>query len=309
MLELSIVTTLYRSAPFIKDFHARATASAAAVSESYEIVFVNDGSPDNSAAVAKQITKTDSHVRVVELSRNFGHHVAAFAGIEAARGERVFLIDSDLEESPEWLELFTQVMEENNADVVYGFQSERIGILGGLFYKVFNAISDTRIPANACTVRLMRRSYVDALTQVRDRKMFMAGMFMWAGFHQIGVPVSKARRRESKSTYDMIRQLGLFIDAVTSFSSKPLYAAFFAGAAFAAGSSLIGLMLVARKLLYPETVLAGFTTLLVSIIFMGGLIIFFLGVIGIYISKIFAEAKDRPLYLTRPENPSTNDPE
>jgi hypothetical protein len=128
----------------------------------------------------------------------------------------------------------------------------------------------------------------------------MAGMFMWAGFRQAGIPVQKSRRRSGKSTYTLLRQFALFTDAITSFSSKPLYAAFFAGAALASTAALIGLSMLVRKLLFPDTVLAGYTTLMASIMFVGGLNILFLGVIGVYLGKIFAEVKQRPLYLTRP---------
>lgn len=300
MPEISIVTTLYRSEAFIHEFYVRATAAAVTLGETYEIVFVNDGSPDGSLAAAIEIAASDSRVRVVDLARNFGHHIAAFAAIEAARGQRVFLIDSDLEESPEWLGKFAAVMDEQNCDVVYGVQAENGRSLSGLFYGLFNAISDTRIPPHACTVRLMRRSYVDALLQMHDRRLFMAGMFMWAGFRQVGVPVSKSTRKSGRSTYTLVRQFALFADALTSFSSKPLYAAFFAGAALASTAGLIGLFMIVRKLLFPETVLAGYTTLMASIMFIGGLNILFLGVIGIYVGKIFAEVKQRPLYVTRP---------
>jgi len=297
--ELSIVTTLYRSEAFVREFYVRVTAAATVLGVTYEIVLVDDGSPDSSLAQARDLAKMDRRVRVIELSRNFGHHIAAFAAIEAARGRRVFLIDSDLEESPEWLLDFAKAMDSENVDVVYGIQTRRAHGLGSLFYRVFNALSDTQIPENACTVRLMRRNFVDALTQMHDRKLFMAGMFMWAGFRQLGVPVAKGRRRSGKSSYTLGRQVALFVDAITSFSSKPLYAAFFVGLAIASTAGLLGSFLIIRKLLFPEAVLAGFTALMVSITFIGGLIILFLGIIGVYLAKIFAEVKDRPLYVTR----------
>ncbi|MGE0053275.1 MAG: glycosyltransferase family 2 protein [Hyphomicrobium sp.] len=302
--QLSIVSTLYRSAPFLQEFYTRVKASAESLGPSFEIVLVNDGSPDESLAMAHELAARDPRVRVINLSRNFGHHVAAFAAIEAAKGERVFLIDSDLEEHPEWLKLFSNVMDEKNADVVYGVQTKRSGLIGGLFYKLFNMLSSTPIPANACTVRLMRRAYVDALLLVRDRNMFMAGSFMWVGFQQVGVKVSKGTRREGRSTYSLTRQIALFVNALTSFSAKPLYAAFFAGAVFASTAAVVGLGLILRKILYPDTVIAGFTSLIVSIIFMGGLIIFFIGLIGIYIAKMFIEVKNRPLYITCPPEQS-----
>ena len=308
MPDLSIVTTMFRSEPFIGEFHARASAAARALGGTYEIVFVDDGSPDRSLELVRELARSDPCVRIVELSRNFGHHIAAYAAIEAARGDRVFLIDSDLEEHPEWLAEFDKVMKAKNADVVFGVQADAAGARGmsGLFYRVFNALSEVYIPPHACTVRLMRRAYVDSLTQLRDHKLFMAGMFMWTGFNQVGVPVDKGRRSAGKSTYNLRRQVGLFIDAITSFSSKPLYAAFFVGSGLATAAGAIGAFMVGRKLLFPDTVLAGFTALFVSVLFIGGLIILFLGVIGIYLSKIFAEVKDRPLYIARPASETSH---
>lgn len=297
------MTTLYNSEPFVREFHARASAVAAALTPDYEIIFVNDGSPDASVQAAERLTGEDRHVKVVDLSRNFGHHAAAYAAIEAASGRRVFLIDSDLEESPEWLVDFDRAMRQHGADVVFGVQGERRSgparRAAGLFYRMFNVLSDTPIPADVCTVRLMTREYVDALLQLRDRNLFMAGLFAWAGFHQVALPVDKAPRRAGKSNYTARRMFALLVDAVTSFSPRPLYAAFFLGLALSAAAGALGVAMLLRKLIFPETVLMGYASLITSIFFVGGLTILFLGVIGIYLSKVFVEVKDRPVYVTR----------
>lgn len=302
LMKFSVVTTLYNSEKFLPDFYARMSEVIKKITEDYEIIFVNDGSPDTSIQLAEKIAFHDHHVKVVDLSRNFGHHAAAYAAIEAASGHRVFLIDVDLEEQPEWLADFVNIMDSENADVVYGVQRRREGDFSrkttGLFYKVFNRLSETPITPNICTVRLMNRKYVEALLQLRDHNLFMAGMFAWVGFHQVAVPVDKSMRR-SLTNYTILRLFNLLVDAITSFSPKPLYVAFFMGFFLSTTAGLFGASLVIRKLLFPNTMLLGYTSLVISIFFMGGLTILFLGVIGIYISKIFVEAKDRPIYLVR----------
>ena len=302
-VNLTIVSTMYRSGPFIAEFLDRMSKAAQKLTEEYEIVLVNDGSPDDSLQRAVSLARDDGHVKVVDLSRNFGHHHAILAGLSQADGERVFLIDIDLEEQPEWLLTFADEQARSQADVVFGVQQEREGgllsrILGGLFYKLFNALSETKIPENICTVRLMKREFVHALLRLKDRNLFLAGNFAWAGFEQLPIVVQKNRRR-SPSNYNLKRTIRLFFDAVSSFSSYPLRAIFVTGLIISSLSGLFGLEMAVRKLLNPDAVVLGFSSIIVSIWFLGGLMIFFLGVIGLYLSKIFIEVKDRPQFIIR----------
>ncbi len=294
---------MYRSAPFIAEFHARMTAVASAMAMEYEIVLVNDGSPDDSLDRALAIARRDAHLKIVDLSRNFGHHHAILAGLSHADGERVFLIDIDLEEQPEWLPNFIAERERSQADVVFGVQQKRVGgsisrLFGGWFYKLFNALSETKIPENLCTVRVLTRDFSQALLTLKDRNLFLAGNFAWAGFRQVPLAVQK-KRRAGGSNYNLSRSLRLFFDAISSFSSYPLRAIFVIGLAMSMLSGLVGAEMIVRKLLEPETVLLGFSSIVVSIWFLGGLVIFFLGVIGLYLSKIFIEVKDRPQFIVR----------
>lgn len=302
-MTLSIVTTLYRSGAFIAEFYERAVAAASRIVDSFEIIFVNDGSPDNSLAIAISIANRDPRVRVVDLSRNFGHHIAAFAGLKQAVGERIFLLDVDLEEQPEWLERFWTAYEEGSADVVYGYAEQRNGSLvkkltGRIFYKVFNLVSETHIPENLCTVRLMSREYRDALANFSESNMFLAGLCAWAGFRQIPIAVDK-RRRVGKSSYSLLRMARLFLAAITSFSSYPLWIVFVLGVMLTFASFAGGGYLVVRKLMNPSAVLLGYASVIVSIWFVGGLIILFLGIIGLYLAGVFVETKRRPQYLIR----------
>jgi putative glycosyltransferase len=294
---------MYNSSSFVEEFHERMTRAAASCTADYEIVLVNDGSPDDSLECALAIARKDSHVKVVDLSRNFGHHHAILAGLSQAEGERVFLIDIDLEEQPEWLHTFAAEQERSRADVVFGVQQARVGgmisrYLGGMFYKLFNALSETKIPENVCTVRILTRDYVQAVLSLKDRNLFLAGNFAWAGFDQRQVTVQK-KWRGGRSNYTLKRTIRLFFDAVSSFSSYPLRVIFVTGLVISILSGLFGLEIAIRKILNPDAVLLGFSSVIVSIWFLGGLMIFFLGVIGLYLSKIFVEVKDRPQFIIR----------
>jgi putative glycosyltransferase len=300
---LSIVTTLYRSERTVLEFYRRITAAAEALSPDFELIFVDDGSPDGAAALVRRLVEQDGRVTLVELSRNFGHHQAAVAGLRQARGARVFILDVDLEEKPEWLIEFAGDFESSGADVVYGVSRARRGtfarrLLGGAFWRLFNWLSDIPVPANPCTVRLMSRRYVDALLTLPDRNLFLAGNYAWLGFRQVPRPVEKGLRPDA-STYTARRLVALFLEAVTSFTSYPLRLIFGSGVAVASLALLAGTVLVVWKALNPGAISLGWSSIMVSIWFLGGVTIAFVGVIGIYLSKIFNETKNRPLYVVR----------
>ena len=293
---LSVVTTLYHSAPHLEEFHARVSRSAAALFPEYEILFVNDGSPDTSLDVALGLFRRDPHVRIVDLSRNFGHHKAMMTGLEHARGDLIFLIDSDLEEAPELLEAFLGTMRETSADVVYGVQQTRKGgpverFTGWLFFKLFNLLSDSPIPPNVLTVRLMTRRYVDALITHRERTTMIAGLFALTGFRQ--VPRIVVKGAKGRSSYGLARKVRLFVDSITSFSAQPMVFIFYLGVAIGASSALAAIYFVIRRLFFAEA-LPGWPSLIVSVWMLGGLMLISIGIVGIYISRIFIETKQRP---------------
>ena len=301
--KLSVVSTMYCSADFVREFYRRVTAVAQRVTDSYEIVLVDDGSPDGSLQIAMELAKSDARIRIVELSRNFGHHPAILAGLRHAEGEVIFLIDIDLEEQPEWLVDFWHDLHAESADMVYGVQTARGGSAlkrhaGTLFYRFFNLGSDIRIPPNGCTVRLMRRPYLEAIKRFTETHVFMMGLFSWAGFVQRGRPVTKILRA-SASTYTPLKLISLSVNAITSFSSYPLTLIFAGGLVITFFSVAFAIRLVVQKLLYRDYILSGFTSIMVSVWFLGGTIISVLGVIGMYVGKIFSEAKSRPQYLVR----------
>jgi len=300
-MTLSIVTTLYRSASHIQEFYERSTRAAAALTPDYEIVFVNDGSPDDSLERVLQLYQRDPHVRVIDLSRNFGHHKSMMTGLEHSRGDLVFLIDVDLEEDPGWLGEFQATMARSGADVVYGVQTNREGsafdrMTAGLFYRMFNAMLDNPIPENILTARLMSRRYVASLVQHRDREVAFAALGVLAGFKQVPIGVRKNGRRES--TYTIGHRVAVFVNALTSFSSRPLVYIFYLGCVIMFASGIYGAVLIWRAL-RGEVGVPGWPSLIVSIWFLGGVTVFCLGVIGIYLSKVFTETKNRPYTIVR----------
>ncbi|MCK1393558.1 glycosyltransferase family 2 protein [Bradyrhizobium sp. 1] len=300
-MRLSIVTTLYKSAPTLDRFYRRAKAAAEVLTNDYEIVMVDDGSPDNSLALATEISERDHRVRVVELSRNFGHHKALMTGLDHSTGELCFLIDSDLEEDPELLAAFFDKLEDSGADVVYGYQEDRKGgigerLTGYIAYWLFKLLIAFPVPRNHITVRLMRREYVDSLLMHKERQTVIGGLWIITGFRQIGVPVAKLSK--GTSTYSLWRRWRMLIDSVTSFSEVPLVGIFYLGIIICMLSAVVGFSLLFRKLFLGQ-VLAGWTSVMISVWFLGGLLILCVGVVGIYISKIFIETKNRPYSIVR----------
>jgi putative glycosyltransferase len=311
-VELSIVATLFRSAPHIDEFYARVTAAASSLTPAFEIIFVNDGSPDDSLARARRLVERDERVRVIDLARNFGHHKAMMTGLAYARGNLVFLIDSDLEEDPELLGTFSETLRTENADVIYGVQRQRRGGAierwsGWMFFKLFNLMSDVPIPENLVTVRLMTKRYVGALTAHTEREMTIAGLWALAGFAQVPVAIDKHMR--STTTYSFGHKVAGLVNAITSFSSRPLVFIFYLGVMIGALSSAAAAYLVVRRVFFG-VLLPGWPSLIVSVWLLGGLMLASIGIVGIYLSKIFIETKQRPYTIVRDvyeRHPATSD--
>jgi putative glycosyltransferase len=308
-MQLSIVTTMYRSAPYLREFHARVSAAAGSLTDDYEILFVNDGSPDEALDVALQLQAGDQRVRIVDLSRNFGHHQAMWTGLQQARGDQVFLIDCDLEEDPAWLKLFAERRAATGADVVYGVQERRGGSClerwsGQVAYKLFNALSDDQLPENLLTVRLMSRRYLDALLRHTEVTFTIAGLWARTGFLQVSVPLHKGRR--DKPTYSVFLRARVLVHAITAFSDRPLLYVFYLGLVILLGAALVSAALLARQLFFGA-LLGGWPSLMLSIWFLGGVIIFCQGILGAYLARVYREVKHRPISLIREihENPAS----
>lgn len=300
-MELSIVTTLYKSAPYIEEFHRRIATEAQKITDDYEIIMVDDGSPDNSLEVALSILENDSHLSIIELSRNFGHHKAMVTGLEHAQGKLVFLIDVDLEEPPELLTKFHRVLTDGRWDVVYGTQGQKrkgglIDKYGGrIAWWLLSLMLPVKIPHNHSTVRLMTRSYIQALIRHKEHETAIGGLWVITGFNQTGISFVKGAREGN--SYSFKARLLKLLDSITSFSEVPLFGIFFLGLLILFISGLAGVLLILRRL--TGVVLGGWVSIMVSVWFLGGLAIFCIGVVALYISRIFIETKRRPYTIIR----------
>jgi putative glycosyltransferase len=300
-MQLSIVTTLYRSAGTIDQFYRRSVKAAEALGYDVEVVMVNDGSPDDSLEQALKLQQNDARLVVVDLARNFGHHKAMMVGLSHARGDRVFLLDSDLEEQPEDLLRFHERFAQGDCDVVYGVQEKRRGNLlqrvpGELFFFLVQLLSDQPFPRNVVASRLMTRDFVRALVRHRDREFMMIHLMQLTGFRQVPVPVRKLSR--GSSTYSPRMRIEMAVKFLTTTSTRLLYLILYAGLLIFGLSTAVIAYFISRYLASGVGV-DGFTSQIVSIWFFGGLITLILGILGIYIANILPETKRRPYAVVR----------
>jgi putative glycosyltransferase len=302
-MKLSIVTTLYQSSEYIEEFYNRITKEANKITNNYEVIFVDDGSPDDSLQKAISLHNKDDKVRILELSRNFGHHKAIITGLSHTQGDFIFLIDCDLEEKPELLESFWQVLQnDKEVDVVYGVQGKRKGdwferLSGKLYYKIFNLLADDgKTPQNFLTIRLMKKSYVDQIQLFNEKDFFFAHICELTGFNQRAMTVEK--HNTSPSTYTFFRKYNLLINSIFTFSVKPLYFIFYFGIFVTLVSFSFAANLIIKKLYFNIDV-EGWTSIVASIWMIGGILTCFLGIVSIYISKIFIETKNRPFSIIK----------
>lgn len=300
-MDLSIVTTVYKSQDYLNDFYHRISKSAQEIGINYEVVFIDDGSPDNSANIIKKLALKDSKVRLIELSRNFGHHPAILTGLSQARGNLVFLIDCDLEEPPELLGAFKKKLDESRCDVVYGVQEQRKGnffekMFGKIFYKIINAVSEVKVPEDLLTARLMTREYIDALLLFSERVVFLGGIWSAVGFNQVPYTVRKGSR--GISSYSLSKKIKLAVDSITSFSEKPLMYVFNLGTAIS-GLSFFYLAYIVFERLVFHTAVRGWSSVIASIWLFGGLTLASIGIVGMYVARIFVETKSRPRSIVK----------
>ena len=303
---ISLVSTIFHSSETIDNFLKQCNQSLTKITNRYEIILIDDGSPDDSVAKA---LKHDLPVKIIQFSKNQGHHIAMMAGLEHASGDFIFLIDSDLEESPSLLLEFWEKLQKNlDTDMIFGVQDKRKGkiterILGSLFYKTFNFLSDVKIPSNLLTVRLMTKRYVDSLIEFKERELFIGGVWQITGYKQIPLRVHKLST--SKTTYTLKNKLDLVLNSITSFSSKPLILLFKLSLFF----NLLTFSYIGKTLYFwltEDEPILGYSSLIISIWMFGGLLLTATSVVGLYLSKIFTEVKKRPRYSIKEIYDNTN---
>jgi polyisoprenyl-phosphate glycosyltransferase len=267
----------------------------------FEIVFVNDGSRDNTLAHLLDRAALDRRLRIVNLSRNFGKEAALTAGIDHAKGDVIVPMDIDLQDPPELIEPFMARWREGY-DIVYGVRTQRAWdtaakrLSANWFYRVFNSMSPVRIPENVGDFRLVDRRAVDVLRQLPERNRFMKGLFAWVGFNAVGVPYERPQRAAGSSKFNLWRLWNFALDGVVSFSTAPLRAWFYVGVVIAAIAVLYALFIVTRVLLFGIDT-PGYASLLIVVLLMGAIQLLSLGIIGEYLGRLFLEVKSRPIYV------------
>lgn len=300
---LSIIVPCYNEQEVIQETHRRLQEVLAASLPDLpgEIVYVDDGSRDHTGAILRELQASDDRVRVVSLARNFGHQTAVTAGVEHAAGSAVVLIDADLQDPPEVIATMVARWREGY-QVAYGTRIDRGGEsafkvwTAKAFYRLINRLSETPIPLDTGDFRLMDRVVVDALIAMPERDRFLRGMVSWVGFRQIAVPYQRAPRLAGKSKYPLFKMLRFAFDGVTSFSIVPLRLATWAGIT-ASGVAMLGILYAFIVRLFTRNWVQGWAALFIAVLFIGGIQLLCLGIIGEYVGRIYGESKRRPLYL------------
>jgi glycosyltransferase involved in cell wall biosynthesis len=298
---LSVIVPVYNEEEVIKSFLQRVTVVLDTLPFDAEILFVNDGSTDASLDILKQLKEHEPRVNIIDLSRNFGKEIAMTAGLDFCNGDAVIIIDADLQDPPE---LIPELIEKWQAgyDVVYAKRISRKGetalkkFTSKVFYRVIKRVSRVPIPEDTGDFRLMSRRSVNALNSLRERNRYMKGLFAWVGYSQAAVLYHRDPRHAGESKWNYLELWDLAIEGITSFTVAPLKLSTWLGLLTASGAFVYGLWIIIKTLLYSDPV-AGYPTMMVIILFLGGVQLLALGIIGEYLGRIFSESKQRPLYL------------
>ena len=305
---LSVVVPAYNEESVLPEFHRRAGAVLDAIGGTTEIVYVNDGSTDGTLALLYRFCAEDPRVSVVNLSRNFGKEIALTAGLDHSRGEAVVVIDADLQDPPELIPTLMERWREG-WDVVYATRRARSGetfvkkLTAKYFYRVIKSLSRVQIPSDTGDFRLMSRRSVDALTQLREQHRFMKGLFAWIGFPQTSVPYQRDPRYAGETKWNYWKLWNFALEGITSFTTGPLKVASYLGTITATIAFVYAAWIIYKTLVYGDPV-TGYPSLMVAILFLGGIQLTTLGIIGEYLGRMFNETKQRPLYLVETYRPA-----
>jgi glycosyltransferase involved in cell wall biosynthesis len=303
--KFSIIAPVYNESESLPELYKRITELMGQTKEEWELILIDDGSTDGSTGAIREMAKGDSHIRPVIFARNFGHQIAVTAGLDYSRGEAVVIIDADLQDPPEMiLEMINKWQE--GYEVVYAVRADREGetwfkrTTASLFYRVIFKITDVKIPLDTGDFRLLDRKVVNVMNRMRERHRFLRGMAAWVGFKQIGLPYKRAARYAGVTKYPFRKMLQLALNAITSFSYFPLQVATYIGF-ISAGISIIAIPFVIFERLTGSQAFVGQATTLIAVLFLGGVQLISLGILGEYIGRIYDESKGRPLYIVREE--------
>lgn len=305
-IDISVIVPVFNEANNLEILHQRLTDQLRALAKNYEIVFVNDGSTDASLSIIERLSETDPAVFYIDLSRNFGHQIALSAGLQYCTGLSAVLIDSDLQDPPELIPALYKKYQEGY-DVVYAKRKKRAGetvfkkSTAKLFYRLFKRLVAFEIPVDAGDFRLIDRKVIDALNRMKEQSKFLRGQISWLGFKQAYVEYDRDSRQSGKTGYSYKKMVHLAMNAITSFSDAPLVLVRKLGVYISLFSFLIILYAIFAHFVLKQTI-TGWTSLIISTMFLGGIQLFSIGIIGEYISRINKNVIDRPLYIVNKTN-------
>jgi dolichol-phosphate mannosyltransferase len=308
---LSIVVPVFNETEVIQHFYERATAVGENLDLEYELVFVDDGSRDDTYTKLQALARFDSRVRVLHFSRNFGHQVAITAGLDRARGDCIVIIDSDLQDPPEVIPRMVAKWREGY-DVVYGVRAKRAGetrfklMTASLFYRTLSRLTSIEIPMDVGDFRLLSRRAADELRGMRETDRFVRGLVSWIGFRQTGVEYDRDQRLAGETKYPFRKMAKFAIDGITSFSTLPLKLATWLGYATSGFAFLYLLSVFVQK--WMGTTIQGWATIMVAVLFLGGVQLICIGIVGEYVGRIFTQIKARPIYIIADEIGGSREP-
>lgn len=305
-MEISVVIPVFNEEANLPLLHERLVNAITSCSNDYEFIFVNDGSTDKSLQIIRDLAARFAQVKYIDFSKNFGHQLAVFAGLEHATGEYIVIIDADLQDPPELIqELYAKI--KTGFDVVYAQRETRVGeswhkrFTAKLFYRFINTLSDVAIPLDTGDYRILTKRIKDLVVAMPERNKFLRGQIAWTGFNQSSVMYKRDERYSGKSNYSYTKMFSFAIDGITAFSNLPLRLATYLGFLVSLISFFVILYTLYQKYI-NHNVVQGWSSLMVSVMFIGGVQLICLGIIGEYLSRILDNVKQRPLYIVRDSN-------
>lgn len=299
---MSVIVPMYNEEAVIPETYRRLNQVLTNFGESYEIVFINDGSRDKTGEMLSELCKSDYHVKLIDFARNFGHQVAITAGMDYAAGRCMVIIDGDLQDPPELIPDMVGLWRKG-FDVVYGKRKTRQGetffkkFTAKAFYRILQHMTDIDIPVDTGDFRLIDRRVCETLKQLPERSRYVRGLMSWVGFKQTAVEFERSERFAGETKYPLKKMLKLAMDGIMSFSYKPLRMATWIGSVISAVSFIYLVIVLIQKLFFPQTAQSGWASLISVSLFFNGIILLMLGIMGEYIGRIYDEAKGRPLYV------------
>lgn len=304
---ISIIVPVYNEQDNLLEFHKELTDALKSIKTEFEILYINDGSTDNSIGFLNQLKKKESHIGILDLTRNYGKEIAITVGLDHCKGEAAIIMDADLQHPPQLISELIESWKEGY-EIVYTVNDSRQGedfvksTTTRAFYKILNIFSSYKIPENAGDFRLLDRKAIDALMKFREHHRFMKGLYATIGFKQKAISYTPNTRYSGTTKWNYFKLINFAIDGITSFSSSPLRIATYLGIICATCSFIYAVQIIIQTIFYGNPV-SGYPSLMVMILFLGGVQLISLGIIGEYLGRVFDETKNRPLYILNEYNP------